>query len=74
MESTVAVHTNGLGLSFHTAMYSSMAAIKSCTLTNTPRRTRFPVSSPNQRSTKFNQLELVGMKWATKRGWRFNQA
>ena len=62
MDSTVAVQTNGFGFSFHTATYSSMAAIKSATLTKMPRRTRLPVNSPNQRSTKFNQLELVGMK------------
>lgn len=62
MESTVAVQTNGPGSWFHTAIYSSIAAIKSSTLTKTPRRTRFPVNSPNQRSTRFNQLELVGMK------------
>jgi Domain of unknown function (DUF3883) len=32
-----------------------------------------PVSSANQRSTMFNQLELVGTKWTLKRGWRFSQ-
>ena len=37
-----------------------MAAIKSGTLRNTPRRIRFVVSSPNQRSIRFSQLELVG--------------
>jgi hypothetical protein len=37
-------------------------------LTKTPRRRGLPVSSPNQRSTRLSQLELVGMKWATERG------
>jgi hypothetical protein len=36
MESTVAVQTNGFGSLFHTATYSSMAAIKSSALTKTP--------------------------------------
>jgi len=45
-----------------------MTAIKIGTLGNTPRRTTLSVSSRNQRSTRFNQLELVGSKWHTKRG------
>jgi hypothetical protein len=31
------------------------------------------VSSANQRSTMFILLDLVGMKWILKRGWRFSQ-
>ena len=72
IDSTVAVQTKGFGSWFQTATYSSMASIKSSTLTNTPRRTRFPVNSPNQRSTRLSQLELVGMKWGRNRGCRFN--
>src|SRR5256886_12248392 len=37
------------------------------------RRTAFSVSSPNHRSTKLTQLELVGIKCRTKRGCRFSQ-
>src|SRR5207253_6126093 len=44
-----------------------MAAIRSGTLKNAPRRTAFCVSSRNHRSTKFSQLELVGIKCSTKR-------
>ena len=46
---------------------------KSSTLPNDPRRTLFEVSSPNHRSTKFSQLELVGTKCGMKRGWRWSQ-
>ena len=38
------------------------------TLVNDPRRTALLVSSANQRSTMFSQLELVGMKCRTNRG------
>jgi hypothetical protein len=44
-----------------------MALSKSSTLKNEPRRTRLEVSSANQRSTRFNQLELVHgelLNWA----------
>jgi hypothetical protein len=45
-----------------------MVCTKSGTLANAPRRTAFCVSSPNYRSTKLTQLELVGIKCGTKRG------
>ena len=51
-----------------------MAASRSATLAKGPRRTALAVSSPNQRSTKLSQLELVGTKCGTKRGWRLSHA
>src|SRR5437667_12127761 len=48
-----------------------MDASKSFTLRKAPRRIALLSSSPNQRSTRLSQLELVGTKWSTKRGWRF---
>ena len=74
MDSTVAVHTNGFGFSFQAAKNSAIACCSSATLPNEPRRMRLLVNSPNQRSTRFSQLELVGTKWQTKRGWRFSHA
>src|SRR5215510_4539182 len=73
MDSTVAVQTNGFGSWFQAARNASMDAFRSSTLRNTPRRIAFWSKWPNQRSTKFNQLELVGTKWSTKRGRRFSQ-
>jgi hypothetical protein len=63
----------GFGSRFHSSMNSSIAAIRSGTLEKLPPRTALLVSSANQRSTMFNQLELVGTKWTLKRGWRFSQ-
>jgi hypothetical protein len=60
MESTVAVQTKGFGFSFQAAKNSAIACCSSATLPNEPRRMRLLVNSPNQRSTKFSQLELVG--------------
>src|SRR5207247_10961284 len=73
IDSTVAVHTNGLGSLFQAARNSSMAFCKSSTLTKTPRRMRLPVNSPNHRSTRFSQLELVGTKCGIKRSCRLSQ-
>src|SRR5258708_27944948 len=73
MDSTVVVQTNGLGCSFQASRNSPIAFCKSSTLLNDPRRTRLQVSSPNHRSTRFNQLELVGTKCGMKRGWRLSQ-
>ncbi len=39
-----------------------MADSRSATLAKEPRRIALAVSSPNQRSTKLSQLELVGTK------------
>ena len=57
-----AVQTKGLGSRLYEARNSSMLAINSGTLRNTPRRIRFWVSSRNQRSTRFSHEELVGVK------------
>ena len=60
MESTVAVQTNGLGFSFQAARNSLIAVTRSWTLKNEWRRIRLLVSSANQRSIRFSQLQLVG--------------
>jgi hypothetical protein len=60
MDWTVAVQTKGFGSSFQAFRKSVMALCKSSTPKNEPRRTRLEVSSPNQRSIRFSQLELVG--------------
>ena len=62
------------GFSFQAAMNSVIAFSRSSMLRQEPRRIRLLVNSPNQRSTRFSQLELVGTKCDTKRGWRFSQA
>ncbi len=58
----------GFRLRFHWRMNAAIASIKSGTHSKLPRRTALPVSSANQRSTMFIQLELVGMKCILKRG------
>src|SRR5215472_17754251 len=73
IDSTVAVQTKGRGFSFQAFRNSSIAATKSGTLKKVPRRMHWVVSSPNQRSTRFSQLELVGTKCSTKRGCFFSQ-
>ena len=55
IDSTVAVDTKGFGSAFQAARNSSIAFSRSSTLIKTPRRMRLLVSSPNQRSTRFNQ-------------------
>ena len=74
MDATVAVHTKGFGSLFQAVKKASMAAWRSSTLRNTPRRIALSSRAPNQRSTRFNQLELVGTKCSTNRGWRLSQA
>src|ERR1700756_5378131 len=74
MDSTVAVQIKGFGFLFQAARNSVIAFSRSSTLRKEPRRMRLLVNSPNQRSTRFSQLELVGTKCETKRGWRFSQA
>src|SRR5882762_1435271 len=74
MDCTVAVQTNGFGFSFQAARNSVIAFSRSSTLPKEPRRIRLLVNSPNQRSTRFSQLELVGTKCEIKRGCRFIQA
>ena len=57
-----AVQTNALGSSLRASRKSPMAAIRSGTLGKTPRRRDFSVSPRNQRSTRFSQELLVGVK------------
>ena len=68
MDSTDAVQTKGRGVSFQASVNSWIAFWRSGTLLNAPLRTAFWVNSANQRSTRFNQLELVGIKCGLKRG------
>src|SRR6266511_672006 len=68
MDSAVAVQTNGFGSSLCACRYSSIAALSSGTLRNTPRRIALSVSSRNHRSTRFNHDEEVGVKCRWKRG------
>jgi hypothetical protein len=74
MPSTVAVQMKGFGFSFQLRMNSSIAWFRSGTLTKLARLMALSLNSRNQRSTKFNQLELVGMKWHTNRGCFFSRA
>src|SRR6266851_3871716 len=62
MDSTVAVHTKGLGCWFQAVRNTSMDACKSATLRKTPRRMALLSRWPNHLSTRFIQLELVGTK------------
>ena len=72
--STVAVQTKGRGLSFQASRKAAMARLRSGVLGKLRRRIALVLKWANQRSTMFSQLELVGMKCATKRGWRSNHA
>jgi hypothetical protein len=63
MTSADFVQTKGFGWALWTAMYSSMAAIKSATLWKTPRQKRLVVTSRNHHSTRFSHDELAGVKW-----------
>jgi hypothetical protein len=62
IDSTVAVQTKGLGFSFQASRNSAMASCRSAMLKKAPRRLLRRDHSPNQRSIKFSQLELVGTK------------
>ncbi len=52
----------GLGFSFHVSTQARMSFSSCLTDLWAPRRSSFPVKSPNQRSTWFSQDELVGVK------------
>jgi hypothetical protein len=59
-----AVQTKGFGSRLYQARNSSMAAINSGTLRNTPLRSRFCVNSRNQHSTRFSHEEQIpAEKW-----------
>jgi hypothetical protein len=67
----VVVQTNGSGLSLVALKYSSIAAIRSRTLWNTPRRIALSVSFPNHRSAIFNhELEVRVSADETADVWR----
>jgi hypothetical protein len=51
-----------------------MAACKSMSEWNVPRRMRFRVSTEKKFSTAFSHEPEVGVKWNVQRGWRFSQA
>jgi hypothetical protein len=72
ISSTVAVQMKGLGSSFQAVRNTLIARFKSGTLTKLARPIALSVNSLNQRSTRFNQLELVGTKWQIKRGCFFS--
>jgi hypothetical protein len=74
MPSTVAVQMKGFGCSFQLRINSSIACFKSGTLTKLARLIALSLNSLHQRSPKFSQLELVGMKWLTNRGCFFSHA
>ena len=74
MDSTVAVQTKGFGFSFQTGQEFLDRFLQIVHAAERTPADTLAVSSPNQRSTRFSQLELVGTKWGTKRGCRFSQA
>src|SRR5262245_65952255 len=73
ISSALFVHTKGLGSSLRTSINSQIARSSSLTLRWAPRRICFVVSSPNQRSTRFNHEPYVGVKWTWNRGRFANQ-
>ena len=60
--SAVAFHTNGFGSVFQCSAHSVIAAVRSATLVNTPRRSRLSFSSLNQRSIRLSHELEVGLK------------
>jgi hypothetical protein len=60
--SAVAFHTNGFGSVFQCSAHSVIAAVRSATLVNTPRRSRLSFSSLNQRSIRLSHELEVGVK------------
>src|SRR3954447_5268747 len=71
--SAVLVQTYGLGLSFQVLIQPRMSALSARTERCVPRCSFLVVSSPNQRSTRLSQDELVGLKCRTKRGCASSQ-
>ena len=60
--SAVAFHTNGFGSVFQCSAHSVIAAVRSATLVNTPRRSRLSFSSLNQRSIRLSHELEVAVK------------
>lgn len=69
-----AVQMKGLGFSLCALMYSRIPPIRSSTLEKLPRRRALSERSRKNRSTMFSHDAPVGVKWKTKRGFRFAQA
>src|ERR1700736_4530528 len=63
-----AVHTKGLGSELVSARKRVMAALRSATDRNTPRRRRRRVSLAKKPSTALSQDAEVGVKWNVQRG------
>ena len=61
MSSAVAFQMKGLGSAFQCSAQVVIAAVRSATLVNAPRRRRLSVSSLNQRSIRFSQELEVGV-------------
>jgi hypothetical protein len=61
------VQTNGLGLSFVSAVKRLMAACSQTIDVKTPRLSRWRVSLANRPSTALTQEQEVGVKWKVKR-------
>ena len=61
MSSAGAFQMKGFGSSFQCSAHVVIAAVRSATLVNTPRRRRLSVSSLNQRSIRFNHELDVGV-------------
>ena len=60
--SAAAFHTNGFGSVFQCSAHSVIAAVRSATLLNTPRRSRLSFSSLNQSSIRLSHELEVGVK------------
>src|SRR5918994_2699060 len=67
ISSAVRCQTKGSGLSFQCSTQWSMASVSSRTELNVPRRMHLLVISANQRSTRFNHDDEVGVKWRCQR-------
>ncbi|PZR88778.1 MAG: hypothetical protein DLM68_06925 [Hyphomicrobiales bacterium] len=68
------VHPKGVRSALFCSMEFQMARSSSGTLVKPPRRIRSMAIFPNQRRTRFNHDEDVGMKWSWKRLCRASQS
>lgn len=73
ISSAVLVQMKGRGFWFHKATQSRMSRSRARVARWAERRSFLVVRSANQRSTRFSQEALVGVKWSTKRGWAASQ-
>jgi hypothetical protein len=72
--SAVLVQTKGLGSAFQALIQRRTSASSSRTLRWADRRSLRLVSSANQRSIRFSQELLVGVKCRWNRGWRISHS